>query len=45
MDKLKGAKYFTKMDIHWGATTTYKSKKEMNGKPLSKQTKDYLSQQ
>ena len=28
-----------------GATTIYESKKEMNGKPLSKQRKDYLNPQ
>ena len=40
MNKLKGAKYFTKLDVRWG----YKSKRDMNGKPLLKQTKDYSNQ-
>ena len=44
MDKLKGAKYFSKMDVRWGITT-FGSDKEMNGKWLSKQTRDYSNQQ
>ena len=35
MDKLKGAKYFSKMDVH-GGITTFGSDKEMNGKRPSK---------
>ena len=30
--------------MYIGATTTYESEKETNGKPSSKQTKDYSNQ-
>ena len=42
IDKLKEAKYFNKLDLI-GDITTYESKKAMNGKQLSSQTKDCLS--
>jgi hypothetical protein len=41
MDKLKGAKYFT----YGRDTIIYRSKRKINGKPLSKPTRDFLSQQ
>jgi hypothetical protein len=39
VDQLKGAKYFTKLDVRWG----YASKKETNGKQPSKQIEDCLN--
>jgi hypothetical protein len=42
MDKLKGAKYFSKFDVQ-RAMITFKSNLEMNGKPHSKQIKDYTN--
>ena len=41
LDKLKGAKYFTKMDVHWGYNNIWIRK----GEPLSEQTKDYSNPQ
>ena len=39
MNKLKGAKYFTKLNV--GVITTCEFERKMNGKLLSKQTKNY----
>ena len=44
MDKLKGAKYFSKFDVRW-VITMFKSNLVINEKQLSRQTKDYMSQQ
>jgi hypothetical protein len=40
MDKLKGAKYFTKLDVRWG----YNNVQIRNGKRPSKRTKDFSNQ-
>jgi hypothetical protein len=40
LDKLRGTKYFTKLDVCWG----YKSGKETNEKLLSRQTRDVSNQ-
>jgi len=43
IDKLKGARYFTKLDVRWD-TIIFESKKEMNGKQQSRQIVDYTDQ-
>jgi hypothetical protein len=40
MDKLKGTKYFTKLDVRWGYNNV-QIRKETNGKQPSRQTKDF----
>jgi hypothetical protein len=42
MDKLKGAKYFSKFDVRW-AIITFESDLEMNGKPHSKRIEGYTN--
>src|SRR5882762_9106764 len=43
VDKLSGAKLFTKMDVRWG-TTIFASRKATNGKQHSAPIKDYSNQ-
>jgi hypothetical protein len=42
MDKLKGAKYFTKLDVRWGYNNV-RIRKEDEWKAALKQTKDFLN--
>ena len=42
INHLQGARYFTKLDVHWG-TTMSTSRKVMNGRLLSTLTEDSLN--
>ena len=46
MDKIQGAKYFTKLDVPYiGDTTIFGSRMEINGKQHSKPTEDFSNPQ